>query len=164
AADVQQAITPLVRNTFALRLPIAPGDKIGFAASTGIGCSTNTGDPGDSYQETINPTPVDPASSVAWGAPNTSARANVEATVEPDADGDGYGDETQDQCPTDASTQGACPPAPKKDTLAPTQKLAFAKKQRLRSLAIVDNINESAAVKLIGWVNLPGASKNYGFK
>ena len=27
-------------------------------------------------------------------------------------DGDGYGDETQDACPSDASTQGACPPPP----------------------------------------------------
>jgi hypothetical protein len=32
--------------------------------------------------------------------------------VEPDADGDTFGDETQDLCPTDASTQGACPPGP----------------------------------------------------
>ena len=34
---------------------------------------------------------------------------NVSAILEPDADGDGFGDETQDQCPTDASTQGPCP-------------------------------------------------------
>ena len=32
--------------------------------------------------------------------------------VEPDADHDGFGDETQDQCPTNASTQGTCPAAP----------------------------------------------------
>jgi len=31
------------------------------------------------------------------------------ARVEADADGDGYGDETQDGCPSDGSTQGACP-------------------------------------------------------
>ena len=30
------------------------------------------------------------------------------ADIEPDADGDGFGDETQDQCPTDASSQGPC--------------------------------------------------------
>jgi hypothetical protein len=36
----------------------------------------------------------------------------VNADVEPDADRDGFGDETQDQCPTNASTQGSCPPAP----------------------------------------------------
>jgi hypothetical protein len=32
----------------------------------------------------------------------------VQAVMEPDADGDGFGDETQDGCPTQASTQGAC--------------------------------------------------------
>jgi hypothetical protein len=32
----------------------------------------------------------------------------VQATLEPDADGDGFGDETQDQCPRQASTHGAC--------------------------------------------------------
>ena len=34
------------------------------------------------------------------------------ADVEPDADHDGFGDETQDKCPTDASTQDSCPPPP----------------------------------------------------
>lgn len=33
---------------------------------------------------------------------------NVAATLEADADGDGYGDTTQDKCPTQATTQGAC--------------------------------------------------------
>lgn len=32
----------------------------------------------------------------------------VQATMEPDADGDGFGDETQDGCPTQRSTQGPC--------------------------------------------------------
>jgi hypothetical protein len=32
----------------------------------------------------------------------------VQAVMEPDADGDGFGDETQDGCPTQATTQGAC--------------------------------------------------------
>jgi len=38
----------------------------------------------------------------------------VQATVEPDVDGDGFGDETQDKCPSQKSTAGACdvtPPA-----------------------------------------------------
>ncbi len=40
---------------------------------------------------------------------------NLSAKLEPDADGDGFGDETQDQCPTDAATQDQCaspPPGP----------------------------------------------------
>ena len=32
----------------------------------------------------------------------------MNATVEPDADGDGFGDDSQDECPTNAATQGAC--------------------------------------------------------
>jgi hypothetical protein len=42
--------------------------------------------------------------------PFPNYRVNVSATIEPDADRDGYGDETQDRCPTDPSTQGPCPP------------------------------------------------------
>jgi hypothetical protein len=37
----------------------------------------------------------------------------VQADIEPDADHDGFGDETQDQCPSQATTQGPC------DTTAP---------------------------------------------
>ena len=37
----------------------------------------------------------------------------ISANVEPDADSDGYGDETEDGCPSNAATQGACPVAAK---------------------------------------------------
>jgi hypothetical protein len=50
------------------------------------------------------------------------------ADVEPDADGDGYGDETQDQCPTNAGTQGACPPTP--TTTTPSKKKKCKKGQK----------------------------------
>lgn len=33
----------------------------------------------------------------------------VSAVIEPDADNDGFGDETQDQCPQSATTQAPCP-------------------------------------------------------
>ena len=36
----------------------------------------------------------------------------VNADLEPDADGDGFGDITQDACPANAATQGTCPPEP----------------------------------------------------
>jgi hypothetical protein len=41
--------------------------------------------------------------------PAPSARVAVSAVVEPDADGDGFGDETQDKCPQSAAFQAACP-------------------------------------------------------
>jgi hypothetical protein len=34
---------------------------------------------------------------------------SLSGTIEPDADGDGFGDLTQDLCPTDPTTQGPCP-------------------------------------------------------
>jgi hypothetical protein len=37
------------------------------------------------------------------------ARWNISAVVESDADGDGYGDVTQDACPESAKTQVTCP-------------------------------------------------------
>jgi hypothetical protein len=42
----------------------------------------------------------------------SSEQFDVSAKLEPDADHDGFGDETQDQCPTNASTQGACSASP----------------------------------------------------
>lgn len=44
----------------------------------------------------------------ARGSTNAAEELLVSATVEPDADKDGFGDETQDQCSTDATAQGAC--------------------------------------------------------
>jgi hypothetical protein len=48
----------------------------------------------------------------------------VQATVEPDADGDEYGDETQDQCPTNGSTHGPCPTGQRAAALAKCKKRA----------------------------------------
>jgi hypothetical protein len=42
-----------------------------------------------------------------YGEGNTR-RVDVSAKLEPDADGDQFGDETQDRCPIQASTQGDC--------------------------------------------------------
>jgi Ca2+-binding RTX toxin-like protein len=97
---------------FPTRLPIQGGDHLGFQLET-------TNPPASeiryvySHPETLR-----------WrldGAhpPNTTATYTdttgeplIQGTVEADADGDGYGDESQDRCPTDASTQGECPPPP----------------------------------------------------
>jgi hypothetical protein len=41
--------------------------------------------------------------------PAAEGRVPLAAVIEADADGDGYGDETQDQCPQSAATHGPCP-------------------------------------------------------
>jgi hypothetical protein len=44
------------------------------------------------------------------GVTNSDLEGYVQATVEPDEDHDRFGDETQDQCPGSAGSQGGCPP------------------------------------------------------
>lgn len=101
-----------------VRVGIKAGEGIGFMSSNGLGalCSTtNAADtmaygnnfytPGTSYVENT--------------APNY--RIPVFATVEPDVDNDGFGDDTQDKCPQSAAFQTACP------VLAISQQLAAAK-------------------------------------
>src|SRR6185312_11054602 len=46
------------------------------------------------------------------GSTEVSEELLVAAVIEPDADHDGFGDETQDQCPTQATTQGPCDRTP----------------------------------------------------
>jgi len=95
-------------NTFTTRIPVQAGDHLGtgggdeFAAS--LFCmSSNPADElgaieGDAaVGSTQTYTPVIPARLALWAA------------VEPDADNDGFGDETQDACPQSATTQAACP-------------------------------------------------------
>lgn len=49
----------------------------------------------------------------------------INATIEPDADGDGYGDETQDRCPSSVATAGTClPPAPIPTEAVPNTKIS----------------------------------------
>ena len=97
-------------NTFAVRLPIRAGQQLalGYTAS-GMACAT-AGVAGD---VTAVATGFDPDTSATFTPAGTlspgSPRPNISATLEPDADGDGFGDVTQDACPRSALTQVACP-------------------------------------------------------
>lgn len=43
-----------------------------------------------------------------YGTATANAATNVAATIEPDGDGDGFGDETQDGCPSNAARSDDC--------------------------------------------------------
>jgi uncharacterized repeat protein (TIGR01451 family) len=108
-ASAVEALTPSAANTFATHIAVKAGDLLGEyspGTSASVGCDFGSSDFGDSVQFGSN----DPAtgSTVTPGPGQGSFRLNVSATFEPDADGDGFGDETQDQCPTDATTQAPC--------------------------------------------------------
>ena len=102
----------------ATRTPISAGEMLAVTGpNIGIGAIQPAGG------TSAVPATAPDGSSVTTGM-NYSISDLVDADLEPDADHDGYGDETQDQCPTDANTQGPCPttPTPQKKKCKHTKK------------------------------------------
>jgi len=92
-------------NSYDVRLPVAAGDLIGIHSTIGtLVCVT------PSAADVISFAPGDAAvgSTGPYAAVPNRAIPLV-ATIEPDGDGDGYGDETQDKCPQSAQLQDECP-------------------------------------------------------
>jgi Domain of unknown function DUF11 len=99
ASDSQTV--PSGTSTYAARIPVKAGDIIGvdmsgsakiFVPSTAFG------------SQIFNP----PLTSSRPPSMRVDDELLVNADIEPDVDGDGYGDETQDLCPSDASRHTAC--------------------------------------------------------
>jgi hypothetical protein len=100
--------------SFPARMTVRAGDRIGIDAETApfssiaVVNNTSSGGSFDLWVPQLAPTET--------RSPNLDDYPGYEllvnATIEADADEDGFGDETQDQCPNDGTTQGACPPAP----------------------------------------------------
>lgn len=85
-------------NDFKTRIPVRKGDTLGMWVSTPAGCLALSSDPADDYVAAFIHTPRIGSESFLGDA-GTPARLNVAATVERDADRDGFGDETQDKGP-----------------------------------------------------------------
>lgn len=90
-------------NTLPVRIPVQAGDRIGFHQATDGQCARTEGGWAHLYYNAD----VLPGMHATYHS--DGAQLDISAMLEPDADHDGYGDETQDQCPTYAATQGACP-------------------------------------------------------
>jgi hypothetical protein len=98
-------------NTFISHIPVAAGDAVALWAvsHSGVPCAFTTGQAGDRLGGFLLGTEPRPGESYPFVF-NSGSRLNVSATVEPDADGDGFGDVTQDQCPAHAGSSGDCQP------------------------------------------------------
>jgi hypothetical protein len=98
-------------STFSTRIPVRAGDFIGHHGIDGGGepstiyCAAADGQRVGDFEG--NP-PVN--SNVRLEHAGPYAQVPITVSVEPDADNDGFGDETQDACPQAAAVQTACPP------------------------------------------------------
>ena len=103
-----KTLDPDTAYDFKERIPVDQGDLLGLTAvgdaEVGI---TVPGTPQNQLAQfgggDIPPGQTGTAT-IAW----PDLRPSVAATVESDADGDGFGDDTQDKCPVDRTTQALC--------------------------------------------------------
>ena len=102
-------------NSFDARIPAQAGDRVAlYGSSASVGGEEVGNLVCEVPEETVYGGFVSSPGGVGSTHPfvtvtEGSARIPVSAVIEPDADGDGFGDETQDKCPQSATTQVACP-------------------------------------------------------
>lgn len=108
-AVAQSVSAPVVSgsNSFDTRIPVQAGDRFGLFGTNPEGTLyCQTGDLADEMGFAKGDVPVGSAQLFATAK---EAQVAVSALIEPDADGDGFGDETQDRCPRSAAVQIECP-------------------------------------------------------
>ncbi len=137
-------------NTFGTRIPVKAGDFLGASGTyegTVYTLYCITGNPADRFAYFLgSPTQGAVVNSLLEAE---GVQSPVTATVEPDADNDGFGDETQDSCPQSASTQAPCP-------LAALSASAVVRKG-LATILVTSNIQ--VPVTVAGKVNLGKGKK-----
>ena len=109
-------LTPNTRNRFTTRIPVQAGDILGLSVLSGdaSACVFQTIAALDHVRQGDGDPGVNTTENFPDLVSGNNLRINVSAVLEPDSDHDGYGDETQDQCPSNAATQGPCPVTTKK--------------------------------------------------
>lgn len=147
-------------QTFSTRIAIKAGDFIGVDSFEGAFLADRPA-PGAQSKDYYPGRLPDGATAQPTGS-LSGFELMLNANVEPDADLDGYGDETQDKCTTDGTTHDACP-----DKTAPITALSGASKQNfLKQKAVIVTAlpNEAGTVNATGTISVPGASKTLKLK
>ena len=104
-------LTPGTVNTHPLRIPVTAGTSLGlFVPENNAGCMF-PGVPADTVAG-INGSDPSTTSMFTALVPFPGSRLNLSAVWEPDADGDGFGDASQDACPQSPVIQVVSCPAP----------------------------------------------------
>jgi hypothetical protein len=161
AASLAQGV-----NEVAARIPVKKGDRLALDAGPGwVVTATASG----GTARTWYPVPATGVTAPSFYSRLRPVELALNADVEPDADADGYGDETQDLCSTDRSTHGRCPPPPPPpppppDLRAPTVRLTGASVQSPRSLFMNVVLDEPGTAVATGTVKLPSARRPFALE
>jgi hypothetical protein len=119
-----RTLAPSALNEFSTRITARAGDVLGLIASASGQCAATTTAADNLAVLTGDAAP----GTTSTYSPFSSNRLDIAATLEPDADNDGFGDETQDACPLDETAHMVPCPAP--DTTITAGPMAKTKKKR----------------------------------
>lgn len=104
----RQTMTPNALNTFPTQIPVQAGDVIGYyheGPAGGDKCVRNAAPTYSTRFVNVDPAPGSTMAYMTVGA----LQIDLSTVLEPDADHDSYGDETQDKCVGTAGTFNGCP-------------------------------------------------------
>jgi hypothetical protein len=105
-------------HAFPVRIPVQAGWQLGVGTSvSGQACAIDAGIAGDVLGAQVNFN-ADTSTDMTL-SPTAARRPDISAVLEPDLDGDLYGDISQDLCPQSKLTQAACPAPDTKVTKQP---------------------------------------------
>ena len=121
------------------RRPISAGQRLGLRlddSGGNIRATWNDNSPAPQAECAYTATPHDVGFDLVYST--FACNHNpilVQGTVESDADGDGFGDDTQDACPSSGASHGACPVTPSTTPTPTPQKKKCKKKHNKGSAA-----------------------------
>jgi hypothetical protein len=131
------------------RRPIAAGQRLGWFTNDSAGAMNEMYNDFTNQPECAFSTSLSHPGGTVLDYRTVGCNHNLllaSGTVEADADGDGYGDDTQDLCPTDGSKHAACtavatpplaaPAAPATPTPSTTPKIKCKQKKHRRAAAV----------------------------
>jgi hypothetical protein len=147
AASAQETVV-FGQNTFKTRIPVQAGDRFALMSIDEQDFYCLTGNLEDLTWEYVGGVQVGAEYQFHAG---TEIRVPVVAVIEPDVDGDGYGDETQDGCPQSAATIAPCPPVT----------TSFKLKPKGNAIVAGVRVSSQASVQVFGQVSwqVAGAPK-----
>jgi hypothetical protein len=148
------------QNSFDTRIPVQAGDRLGaYSAFSPIFCAEAS-----APTDVLGVVPGDTSlGSTTAFTELPEGQPAISATVEPDADNDGFGDETQDKCPQNAAVQVPCPVVALSTSASARKGLAnilvTSSFQASVTVAGTVNLGKGKSVKLSGGTQIvaPGA-------